>query len=71
MRKMEWLEMRYEQALKDYDELQKENKQLKEQIQDALGIANERINYYFHINNEEVLKDWEEIFDTLRGDNNE
>jgi hypothetical protein len=45
-------------------------------ISEALGIANERINYYYHNKNDELLKEWEEIFvklvkrDTeLKGDN--
>lgn len=71
------------------DNLQEENKQLKEEleeekrinvenlktidrqqeiIQNALGIANERVNHYHHINNKEVLEDWKEIFDILKGE---
>lgn len=69
----------YDQALEDYDEqlrineehrklngeLREKNEQLRETVQEALGIANERVNHYHHINNKEVLEDWEEIFDIL------
>ena len=60
--------------------LEQENKQLKEQLEDtttelfrankkiseAIGYANERINYCCH--NEIDATDWEEIFDILLGD---
>lgn len=79
IKKYNHLEDLYNQALEDYDEqlrineehrklngeLREENKQLREIVQEALGIANERVNYYHHINNKEVLEDWEEIFDIL------
>lgn len=50
----------------------KENKRLNNIINEALGIANERVNYYHHIKNKEVLEDWSEIFGVLvKRDNQE
>lgn len=45
--------------------LQEENNRLNNIISEALGIANERINYYYHNKNDELLKEWEEIFEKL------
>lgn len=50
----------------DYkDEVFEENKRLNNIIGEALAIANERVNYYHHINKKEILEDWENIFDVL------
>ena len=47
-----------------------ENKRLNNIINEALGIANERFNYYHHTNKKEILEDWENIFNVLlRRDN--
>ena len=55
-----------------------ENKDLKEEIErlnniinEALGIANERFNYYHHTNKKEILEDWENIFNVLLRRDNE
>lgn len=45
-------------------------------IDEAIGIANERVNFYHHIKDKEHLEEWKEIFDTLcsysiLGENNE
>ena len=53
-------------------EKEKEIERLNNIINEALGIANERFNYYSHYksNNEEHLEDWENIFNVLlRRDN--
>ena len=60
-----------------YEELEQERDKYKEILDEVLGIANERINFYHHNKNDELLKEWEEIFDKkkkkdLKGsDNNE
>lgn len=46
-------------------ELREENKRLNNIINEALGIANERVNYYHYINNKEQLENWEDIFNAL------
>ena len=51
-----------EGSLKEYQE---EVKRLNNIINEALGIANERVNHYYHINKKEILEDWENIFDVL------
>lgn len=43
----------------------KEIERLNNIIDKALGIANERVNYYHHINKKEILENWENIFDVL------
>ena len=48
-----------------YEELEQEIDRLNNIINEALGIANERINYYYHNKNDELLKEWEEIFEKL------
>ena len=55
-----------------YEE-QDKNKRLNNIINKALGIANERFNYYSHYksNNEEHLEDWENIFNVLLRRDNE
>ena len=40
-------------------------------INEALGIANERVNYYHHTNKKEILEDWENIFNVLLRRDNE
>ena len=47
--------------------LELEIERLNDIINEALGIANERLNYYFNhkSNNEEHLEDWENIFNAL------
>lgn len=52
-------------------ELKKEIERLNNIISEALGIANERINYYYHNKNDELLKEWEEIFEELIKRDNE
>lgn len=65
------MEERYgEELYKEY--LEKENKRLNNIINEALGIANERFNYYSNHknNNQEHLEDWGNIFNILlRRDN--
>ena len=55
-----------------YEE-QDKNKRLNNIINKALGIANERFNYYYNhkSNNEEHLEDWENIFNVLLRRDNE
>ena len=51
-------------------EKDKEIERLNNIINEALGIANERFNYYHHTNKKEILEDWENIFNVLlRRDN--
>lgn len=60
------MEERYgEELYKEY--LEKENKRLNNIINEALGIANERFNYYSNHknNNQEHLEDWGNIFNIL------
>ena len=40
-------------------------------INEALGIVNERVNYYHHTNKKEILEDWENIFNALLRRDNE
>ena len=61
-----------EQLLYDKVNAELEVERLNNIINEALGIANERFNYYSHYksNNEEHLEDWENIFNVLlRRDN--
>ena len=54
----------------DIKEKDKEIERLNNIINKALGIANERFNYYHHTNKKEILEDWENIFNVLlRRDN--
>ena len=46
-------------------EKDKEIERLNNIINEALGIANERYNYYFNKKDKELLEDWKEIFDVL------
>ena len=50
---------------KRLDEREQEIERLNKIIDEALGIANERVNHYCHINKKEILEDWENIFDVL------
>ena len=57
------------------EKLCEEIERLNDIINEALGIANERFNHYYHINErvshyyhinkKEILEDWEDIFDVL------
>jgi predicted RNase H-like nuclease (RuvC/YqgF family) len=49
----------------------KEIERLNNIINKALGIANERFNYYHHTNKKEILEDWENIFNVLLRRDNE
>ena len=53
-----------------YEE-QDKNIRLNNIINEALGIANERVNYYHHTNKKEILEDWENIFNVLLRRDNE
>lgn len=48
-----------------FDDVKDKAERLNNIINEALGIANERVNYYSHINKKEILEDWENIFDVL------
>ena len=52
-------------------EKEKEIERLNYIINEALGIANERVNYYHHTNKKEILEDWENIFNVLLRSDNE
>lgn len=52
-------------------EKEKEIERLNYIINEALGIANERFNYYHHTNKKEILEDWENIFNVLLRRDNE
>ena len=52
-------------------EKEKEIERLNYIINEALGIANERVNYYHHTNKKEILEDWENIFNVLLRRDNE
>ena len=49
----------------DVEDKNRENERLNNIINKALGIANERVNHYYHINKKEILEDWEDIFNVL------
>ena len=51
---------------------QQELERYKNIIDEALGIANERINYYYYAHKQIEAEDWSEIFDVLiKRDNQE
>ena len=57
--------------LEPLNEIDKEIERLNYIINEALGIANERVNYYHHTNKKEILEDWENIFNVLLRRDNE
>ena len=57
--------------LEPLNKIDKEIERLNNIINEALGIANERVNYYHHTNKKEILEDWENIFNVLLRRDNE
>lgn len=49
----------------EYEQQKEEIERLNNILDTAIGIANERVNYYYHINKKEILEEWENIFDVL------
>ena len=55
----------------EYEQQKEQIERLNNIINKALGIANERVNYYHHTNKKEILEDWENIFNVLLRRDNE
>ena len=68
---IEFVNMSDEEKYKLLNSKDYEIERLNNIINEALGIANERVNYYHHTNKKEILEDWENIFNVLLRRDNE